>query len=266
MADGRQCLSGHCVDAVCCNVACTGQCQACDTANNPGTCTNVGTPTEPEEVHPNAAGLDTRAPCTGTGTECGGDCTGSNPNACTYPGDDEELADPICSCPDANCIVGPATENHSRCDGAGSYTDVAEPCGGYRCADANLCKTTCSSDDDCILDFICEEEACVELTGPSCDGEHTVRLPKASDLDCTPFACSGDACLTQCQSVDDCVAPAVCDATGDCVGQLSAPDVPGCSCHLIGVASGSSSHPRWAWLLATLALTGSLYRRRRRSP
>ena len=37
--DGSQCMSGLCVDGVCCNVACDGQCQSCST----GTCTNVKT-------------------------------------------------------------------------------------------------------------------------------------------------------------------------------------------------------------------------------
>ncbi len=38
---GDQCASGHCVDDVCCNEACKGECKACDLANQAGTCSTV---------------------------------------------------------------------------------------------------------------------------------------------------------------------------------------------------------------------------------
>lgn len=36
-----QCATGHCVDGVCCNEACTGECRACNVDGGAGVCTNV---------------------------------------------------------------------------------------------------------------------------------------------------------------------------------------------------------------------------------
>ncbi len=38
---GVECVSGNCVDGVCCNTACTDTCQACNVAGNVGTCLYV---------------------------------------------------------------------------------------------------------------------------------------------------------------------------------------------------------------------------------
>jgi hypothetical protein len=49
---GTQCLSGHCADNVCCDVACTSPCQACVAAKTPsanGTCANIDDNTDPDE-------------------------------------------------------------------------------------------------------------------------------------------------------------------------------------------------------------------------
>src|SRR5439155_14447526 len=62
--DGKQCMSGLCVDGVCCNSQCGGQCQSCST----GTCANVKT---------------ARSACPGSGT-CAGTCDGTSPS-CAFP-------------------------------------------------------------------------------------------------------------------------------------------------------------------------------------
>src|SRR5690606_12448828 len=36
--NGAECLSGHCVDGLCCDAACDGDCQACDLAGSEGVC------------------------------------------------------------------------------------------------------------------------------------------------------------------------------------------------------------------------------------
>jgi hypothetical protein len=44
----NQCLSTFCVDGVCCNDDCTGQCEACNLAGKAGTCLPVkGKPVTP---------------------------------------------------------------------------------------------------------------------------------------------------------------------------------------------------------------------------
>ena len=74
---GDPCGSGHCVDGVCCDTACTGQCQACDLPDahgKLGTCSTVMS----GGVH------GTRTACTDDGSGCGGACAG-DPTQCGYP-------------------------------------------------------------------------------------------------------------------------------------------------------------------------------------
>ena len=77
----EQCISDHCVDGLCCDLACKGQCQACDRPGFPGKCLSIGSEAEPEEPHPNAEGTNPRAACGGvtgsTVTSCAGRCTGA---------------------------------------------------------------------------------------------------------------------------------------------------------------------------------------------
>ena len=116
-------------------------------------------------------------------------------------------------------------------------------------------------DEDCILDFICEANACVELTGPNCDGNYTVRIPAADDTDCRPYKCDPTECKQTCGSVNDCV-DSVCNAAGECVPQLVAPtDLPSCSCRIVGAPSPNRNVP---WQLAFAGVALAVLRRRRR--
>jgi hypothetical protein len=261
-SEARQCTSERCVDGVCCNLECQGQCQACDVQGSVGVCTDVGSPESPEAPHPNLDGSFQRPACVGVATGCSGYCTGASATECTYPGSDQEQAEPTCACPDPSCEVGPASETHLYCDGQGSAVEKVADCGGYRCADGARCGTGCTSDADCIIDFICEAESCEKLTGPKCDGDHTVRIPAAPDEDCTPYRCADEACLASCKSVGDCVPPAVCNAAGKCVAQLTAPPVESCSCRLPG---GTPTRPRWPSALLLAAILGATLAGRRRA-
>jgi len=255
--EGRQCTTGHCVDGVCCNLACDQQCEACDVANKLGFCTNVGSAESPEPPHPNSAGENPRQDCAGTGTGCSGFCTGVSASVCTYPGAEKEHGASVCSCPNDDCETGPATEAHQRCNGMGSFAEELISCEGFRCADAEVCATSCQVDADCIVDHICVDSACEKLTGPNCDGDHTVRIPAADDEDCSPYTCDASSCRQKCTSVSECVSPAVCNAEGKCVSQLTAPEVASCNCRTAGARNQPAP---WCWLLA-LMLTAHLRRR-----
>jgi hypothetical protein len=73
--------------------------------------------------------------------------------------------------------------------------------------------------------------------------------------------------LTACSSVDDCVAPAACNAAGECIAELEPTEVPTCSCRLVGArasrSGGSPLRGQAPWLLAALALAATSLRRRR---
>jgi hypothetical protein len=63
---GAQCQSGACVDGLCCDVACTGLCRACDLPASPGTCTFIPAGTDPDNDCPGSL-----KSCDGQGA-CGG--------------------------------------------------------------------------------------------------------------------------------------------------------------------------------------------------
>ena len=73
---GTQCASTMCVDGFCCNLACNGQCQACDI--NPGICTVVtsGPPHGMRMACPAGTNPGCAAQCAGTPTQCGAFPTG----------------------------------------------------------------------------------------------------------------------------------------------------------------------------------------------
>ncbi|MFT3772690.1 MAG: kelch repeat-containing protein [Minicystis sp.] len=241
-----QCKSGHCVDDVCCENACTGQCEACDSTGFVGLCRPVGAKDAPEPPH------GTRTACAGSGT-CQGVCDGTSPLACAFPNEGVSCGASSCACSDGDCAT--AARTRALCDAQGACTDVTDACpNGLRCGDDG-CLATCKTDDDCVLDSFCnpQTKGCEALEGPRCDGAHTVKIPMTEDQDCTPYRCSGEACLTECKSVDDCVSPSVCDVSGKCIPQLTAPVITSCA------ATPANEAPRSAalgllglWALASL--------------
>src|SRR6185503_19829998 len=70
---GSECMSTFCVDGVCCDGKCDGQCQTCGGAT-PGTCSTVAS----------GQPVGGRAACAGAGTACAGSCS-TDPMKCTYP-------------------------------------------------------------------------------------------------------------------------------------------------------------------------------------
>ncbi|MEW5852172.1 MAG: hypothetical protein AB2A00_25510 [Myxococcota bacterium] len=73
---GSECLSGNCVDGVCCNAACTGTCQACSAAKKgsgaDGVCGNISNATDPDNECPSTVTCNGAGACGyfGNGTAC----------------------------------------------------------------------------------------------------------------------------------------------------------------------------------------------------
>ncbi|WP_437581021.1 Kelch repeat-containing protein [Sorangium sp. So ce887] len=263
----RQCDSGHCVDGVCCDYRCDGQCQACDVVNNIGKCTPVGTDLDHASPHPNDGGSFRREACPGEGA-CAGYCGGAADATCRFPAEGAVARTSVCACADEGCAVGPATLTRFFCDGDGQEKAPAvERCGGFKCEDESACKTSCASDADCIEDFICRDGVCDDLeeVGPSCDGEHTLRAAGA-DTDCTPYSCppGGNACASPCRSVADCVDGTVCNLANQCVPQIDPSPVPSCSCGVVGASTERDPALASVLLGAAAALAGLRRRRRDR--
>jgi len=135
------CTSAFCVDGVCCDVACDGQCEACDVANHEGTCSPVtGTP------------HGSRTACTGS-DPCLGECNGVARDICIYPDSTTTCGDGTSSCSD-----GSETEN--RCNGIGACVPTPTPCAPFACGDT-ACNTRCKKDADCSPDATCQSGTCV---------------------------------------------------------------------------------------------------------
>jgi hypothetical protein len=177
----NECTSGFCVDGVCCDKACNGQCEACD--DNPGVCTQV-----------RGAPHGTRPRCAGAGTTCGGTC-GSRPSACDYP---------TTKCRDASCANGTQTAE-AACDGAGACpAPSTKACAPFTCG-PTACKTSCTTDADCQGGLFCNNGACL---GTKPNGAMCTASTQCTSGFCVDGFCCDKACGGTCEACD--VTPGVC--------------------------------------------------------
>lgn len=161
-ADGN----AHCVDGVCCDSDCSGQCQACNTANWIGSCATIAGP--PVGPRPACRMGDSNNVCTQT------ICDGLNPTSC------DRLVGADVTCHVATCVDAVGTPS-AVCNAEGGCPDVdASSCGTYACI-ANACATSCTNTSECSPGNYCEVTSgtCVE--------------PSPSDL---PDAGGGSAATT----------------------------------------------------------------------
>ncbi len=180
-----ECSSAHCVDGVCCNSDCTGQCEACNLTGTIGVCTPVPAGTAPSGA---------RTACNGTGNQCGGTCDGTNPRTCAYPG-------PGVSCRAPDCQNDRATLE-AFCDGAGTCPPIAQ----QDCPAADTCVGTlcsgpgsCTGDTDCSSTQYCSGGVCVPQkdVGTSCN-----TAAECTSSECVDGYCCSSACTGQCQACD----------------------------------------------------------------
>lgn len=263
----EECQSDHCVDGICCNSNCTGQCQACDLPGFLGTCLGVGSVAAPSAPHTNALGAFQRAACNGEGTRCAGSCVGSTKaNACQYPDSTTFATDADCTDVDG----GASTFLTYPCAGDGNHATTPSTCDGFKCAGVHACKTTCATDTDCVKDHVCVTSdagtpTCALLDGPLCDGIATLRRPSSLGVneDCANhFACptSAKACLTSCDSIVDCAPGFACNGEHKCVTGPKAMVLSDCSVR--GGPRNKASRDT-AFILAVSAL--AFFARRRRT-
>ncbi|MBI3206797.1 MAG: hypothetical protein HYZ29_35000 [Myxococcales bacterium] len=193
---GNQCSSGFCADGFCCNLACTGQCEACDTGSAIGSCVPVvGKP------------HGTRTDCTGTAL-CKGACNGANPTTCVFP----SLGTP---CALASC-TGDVLQPEGKCDGAGACsTPGTANCSPYGCdSSTNSCSKTCTSDAQCSQGAVCDTNTgkCA-VGGATCADAYTLKQPNGQTQSCSPYKCVGGACQQQCAAESDCAPGWACVAS-----------------------------------------------------
>jgi hypothetical protein len=191
-----ECVSGFCVDGVCCKTACTDSCYSCSnalTGQLSGTC---GPSTDPKA----GCAVDPNNSCGNDGT-C--DATGSCHKAATSK-----------QCGSSSCDGSNNFTAASYCNGTGSC-NIAKPqsCGSVACSATAGCQTSCSSDTDCIVGYYCGTNKVCTLKG-------NPGATCAGDNQCAGGSCvSGVCCKTACPKAADpttCGLTGACDSSGNC--------------------------------------------------
>jgi len=206
----NQCGSQHCVDGVCCDTACTGQCEACAESGSAGTCTPVA-----------GGPRNARTACASDGSVCAGTCDGIHPATCTYPGNGTTCRDPSCS---SGIAVLAAS-----CDGSGSCPPEQDvSCAPNTCG-PTACAGNCTVDSDCLSGNYCAAGVCTPQNGPgiACGGANQCASGQCVDGVCCATACNG-----QCQACD------VPGSAGTCTNVIGAPHGARQACASDGSACG----------------------------
>jgi hypothetical protein len=181
-SNGSQCNSNLCVDGVCCDKSCDGQCEACNVEGSKGECSPVtGTP------------VGGRPQCVTDGSVCGGVCDGKLRTSCTYLGAGT-------SCRDESCENGLATIG-AFCNGAGTCPpEVQQDCGAVGCnSKGTRCAGDCVVDNDCPPNQVCSAGICRAKGGI---GSACARDDECAGGICTDGFCCNSGCQGQCEACD----------------------------------------------------------------
>jgi hypothetical protein len=212
-----ECVSGNCIDDLCCDTACTATCEACNLPGSEGTCDYVPAGTDPDSECAGPLVCDGAGSCSGgNGAPCGSpsECLSGN---CV----DGYCCDTSCSglCEACNLSGG---EGSCRPVPAGSDPDgecsgalVCDGLGGCALGNGQVCTSSpeCAS-AQCVDDVCCDS---------SCSG-----LCEACDLPGSEGSCS--LIPYGSDPEDECPGALVCDGTGSCSGDNGDPCSSGPEC------------------------------------
>jgi hypothetical protein len=211
-ADGMECLSGHCVDARCCDVICDELCVGCAASKTDaadGTCAPITALTDPDvECLANQR-------CDGAGA-----CRRVDGAACLVAGDclsgncvDDVCCDDACNGTCEACASALTGDLDGSCAPITAQTDPDVECGvGFGCDGSGACfkldGTACLGGGECIsmlcTDGVCCASACAGLC-QSCDGADTGGA-SGSCQPITPFT----------DPDNECTGVQICNATSMC--------------------------------------------------
>jgi hypothetical protein len=170
------CVTAHCADGVCCNVACNDLCRSCLAANQAagtdGTCGFV------------KPGVDPRAVCPDDGaSSCGRDGLCDGAGAC-------RLYAPTTVCGTTACVGNDVTTY--ACNGTGTCVPTPTSCGVWKCA-SGTCTTACISGVDCAPDAYCDGTTCRGQAGlgATCTGDDQCASNHCVDGVCCDGPCTG---------------------------------------------------------------------------
>jgi MYXO-CTERM domain-containing protein len=246
-----QCSTGHCVDGLCCDTACKGQCEACDSTGSEGICTAIKGP-----PHGN------RTQCDHSGEECGGQCDGENASSCKYTSVGT-------TCGTTTCDNG--LSKSSACDGQGECkSNKDEECSPYACGSDDTCLSRCEQDADCSDGYTCNESngRCLPANA-TCSDDRLSSEGNGQSTPCKPFLCvpATGTCAVSCAFSTDCAPDFVCEPSSKTC--LPAPadtggdDSGSCACRAAGATPNRTGSSTSYYALAALGLALTGLRRRR---
>ena len=232
-----ECASDYCVDGVCCNNACEGDCENCNIAGQDGICSFHGNMTDPEDdcgtcklcnggggCQATLSGFDSKDDCqyfASSTCQLNGYCDGSG---------DCAQWDETTICVAQSCS-GSTLSNTDFCNGAGTcLVTGTESCCPYICgAGIDACRSSCSSDGHCCAGNYCHGASCV---AKKADGGACADSNECTSGFCVDGYCCNEACDGDCRSC------AVADAEGTCTNHSANAD-PEFECGLCRVCNGS---------------------------
>ncbi len=190
--DDSGCISGHCADKVCCNIACQGACVACNLPGRLGTCMPI-----------DSGKPDPRAVCKDQGSaSCGHNGTCDGVGGCANYSRDTQCLQPSCT--------GNRLNTAGTCDGLGTCrAPGVQDCHPFRCADGE-CSKSCQSDGDCDTNNVCNNGSC----GPKPPGAVCASAAECASNFCVDGVCCMTACAGACQSCALPTSPGSCMPVG----------------------------------------------------
>ena len=132
-ANGGDCISGNCVDGVCCSTTCQGTCRACNLAGSMGTCTNI------------MAGQDPANECAMSSCNGNGACNKPLGQSCAAAGECDSgfCTDGVCCADDCQglCKACNVAGMAGTCSFIPTGTDPLNECNGANnnCNGAGAC-------------------------------------------------------------------------------------------------------------------------------
>ncbi len=204
------CGTGYCVDGVCCDKACDGECQSCRLSGSEGVCTNIPDGLDdPDDSCSDSVFCNGQEFCKAGACVAGQDpCDNGDSNLCN----DCNEVDNSCVQPEGT-ICDPSAAGDcaksSKCDGAGTCVVDLLPDG-----------TACTADgDDCTADICRSGECAHDVTDDAdkdgvCDSADNCPSTPNSDQAASDGDKLGDAC-DNCDLVSN---PLQIDSDGDGTG------------------------------------------------
>lgn len=188
-ADG-QCMTGHCVDQVCCDKPCDGLCVSCAgvfTGGLDGTCA------------PALAGMNShpaRDCLTSTAEPCGNDGTCDGAGACRLQGSTQSCAASACS----GAVGAQSYQPTASCDGTGKCVSPAkQSCGQYDCSPTNGCAKPCTADMNCGDGNFCGSDSVCrtkKIDGAACTAANECSHGFCVDGFCCESDCTKKSCFS----------------------------------------------------------------------